>query len=481
VLLLLGGSDLPRATAQSVQPLPYREGQPLEEELRKPKNDAAKADRDKKEDEEKKEKEKEPELPPGLLGYFLHGNDRLKAEYIYTGEMFTNMRGGRNTNDAAAYRGLFDLALTADLEKMGLSPGGKFFMLSENAHGMGLTEGDVGDFQWLSNIDGRQFTQVTEYWWERKLGDDFFLLRLGKQDCNTEFGVLDLAGDFIQSSLTLHPTIPMPTWPESSMGAVALFQVTDWLAFKSGIWDGLPDGGNWGFSGSGVTFSIFELEAEYSLCDKQLPGDCHVGMWYHSDQFDDITPLAKVDGLLAFRTRQALRSRQGLPLGGPGDTYAGNHGIYLGVEQLLFAEPEASKDEGDEAKEDEADKKEDDEPPQEEEEETEDGKTPQGLGTFLQYSWAPEDRNVAHQYFGSGVVYKGLLRGRDDDVAGLGVAHLIFSDRLPDRTSETAVELFYKIQLSPWTVLQPDLQYIARPSGKERDAFAFGLRFELTL
>jgi porin len=46
---------------------------------------------------------------------------------------------------------------------------------------------------------------------------------------------------------------------------------------------------------------------------------------------------------------------------------------------------------------------------------------------------------------------------------------------------ETVVELFYKVQLTPCTSVQPDLQYIATPSGIHRDALAAGLRFQLSL
>ena len=104
----------------------------------------------------------------------------------------------------------------------------------------------------------------------------------------------------------------------------------------------------------------------------------------------------------------------------------------------------------------------------------------QGLGAFFQYGWSPEDRNQAHQYIGSGLAYHGWFRGRDADVLGLGVAHLIFSDRMPGQTAETAIELFYKAEVLPRAIFQPDLQYIVRPNGNGRDAFVFGLRFETT-
>jgi len=44
-----------------------------------------------------------------------------------------------------------------------------------------------------------------------------------------------------------------------------------------------------------------------------------------------------------------------------------------------------------------------------------------------------------------------------------------------------AIELFYKAQLTPYIMVQPDLQYIVNPGGENRDAFVGGLRFEVLL
>ena len=81
--------------------------------------------------------------------------------------------------------------------------------------------------------------------------------------------------------------------------------------------------------------------------------------------------------------------------------------------------------------------------------------------------------------FGAGVVYRGLIDGRDFDSLGFGVARALLT--LGGTGKETAVELFYKVHLSDYAMLQPDLQYIADPSGLHRDAFVAGLRFELVL
>ena len=173
-----------------------------------------------------------------------------------------------------------------------------------------------------------------------------------------------------------------------------------------------------------MTFSTYELQAEYQLCG--LPGESHGGVWYHSDRWDD----------LAAGSTQVFR---------------GNHGIHAEIQQMLTKERRGDEEDL------------------------------QGLWAFAQYGWSPEDRNVANHYIGFGLVYPGLLQCRDDDVLGAGVAHVIFSDRLADATYETAIELFYKAQLSPYVMLQPDLQFIANPGGDGRDAFVFGLRFEVVL
>ena len=78
-----------------------------------------------------------------------------------------------------------------------------------------------------------------------------------------------------------------------------------------------------------------------------------------------------------------------------------------------------------------------------------------------------------------GIVYKGLIPGRDEDVLGAGVAWAKLNRS--GALQETAVELFYKARITPWMSLQPDVQYIASPSGIHRDALAVGLRFEVML
>jgi porin len=353
-----------------------------------------------------------------LLSPRIHERNAFSFEYVYTGEVFTNMRGGLSTNDATKYKGNFDLLMTVDLAQVGL-PEGVFFLYASQGHGKGLTNEFVGDYQMLSNIDGLYSMRVVEFWYERDFLDGALHTRFGKQDANADFAVVDMAGDFINSSFGFAPNIPLPAWPDGAMGASFFYDHNDATQIRGGVWDGAAEGGSWGVSGMGDLFTMMELEQRYEWRGK--PGELIVGLWHHNGEFGD----------------PALPPESGC------------FGVEMGVQQMLLPER------------------------------TLDPENEQGLGAFIQYAWAQEDRSEVDHYLGAGLFYRGLIENRDDDAIGLGLAKANFSDFVVGQTQETAIELFYKAQLAPYAMIQPDMQYIARPNGEHRDAFVFGVRSEI--
>ena len=357
-----------------------------------------------------------------LLGPLVDPECGIRVEPVYWGEVFSNVRGGIATRNATHYQGLLDLAVIGDFEKLGLPVSGEFFILGQCTHGRGLTEDYIGDSLVVSNIDSfEDRMQVGEYWWELHLLDGDVRVRLGKQDLNAEFLVVDLAGDFVQSGFGISPNLAVPTYPDSSAAAVVMADLTDAWLLKLGIWDGIPDGRNWGFSGTGITFSAGELEYRYELANGRLPGT--------------------IDGGLLYRSAGELA---------PGDHVGQGWGFYFDAEQIFWRENPLDEDDE------------------------------QGLGGFLQYSKVyPDDLVEFPEYFGAGLVYQGLFPGRDDDGLGVGVAACRLNGGGTNR--ETVIECYYKVALRPGAVLQPDVQYVVSPSGVERDALAVGVRFVLAL
>ena len=350
------------------------------------------------------------------------------VEMAYIAEFFNNLRGGLNTDGAGEYRGNFDFTLTIDTERLGLLPGSIFFY-TQLGHGTSITADHVGDAQTLSNIDSGYLFQISEYWIEQLLFDGRLRVKLGKQDSAVDFVSVEYGGDFSQSSLAVIPTIPMPTFPDPSLGVAVFWELTDWLSFGAGVYEGAPKGGNSGFntafdrSRHGGVFSIYEVTLKPVLgTNKDLPGIYRFGGWHHSADFDEVD--------------------------GDGDIIQGNYGFYLAFDQMLYHE----KDDSD-----------------------------QGLGAFVQYGWAPKNRNEISCYVGAGFSYVGLIPGRDEDITGIGVALALWSKRLDNFTSETAIEFFYKIQLTDSVSIKPDIHYIANPGGEGtiKDAVALGARLEV--
>jgi porin len=100
----------------------------------------------------------------------------------------------------------------------------------------------------------------------------------------------------------------------------------------------------------------------------------------------------------------------------------------------------------------------------------------QGLGVFYRVGGGPRDRSRFQMVMDTGLNYRGPLPGRDEDIAGLGLAYAKHSDDLAT-DHEFVIEATYSIQIAPWWVIQPDLQYISRPGGGTTpDAWAAGLR-----
>lgn len=363
---------------------------------------------------------KSDEQPPRLLGDRFHGRGPLALEYIYTGEILSNTRGGIRTRHGTRYEGLLDINMDLDLKQIRPHLPGKLHLLFQHTHGRGLSLDFVGDTMILSTIDSYgNITQVSEYWWETTLGEDLVSVRLGKQDVNKEFHLVELARDFIHSANGIPATLPAPTYPDNSAAVVLLAKLTESLVAKAGLWDGYPRGDTWGFSDTGSTFTIVELERTHKLAP-HLPG-----------VFD-----------LGFSHRSAINL--------PDEPSPEHYTLYFDFEQTLYREDPCDKE------------------------------NPQGLGGFFRFHTDFPRREVeCKEYFAAGLVYQGLLRRRDDDRIGLAVHYL--RHNLGGTGQETATEVFYKFLLTPWATFQPVLQYISTPSGRYRDAFVVGLRFQITL
>jgi porin len=99
------------------------------------------------------------------------------------------------------------------------------------------------------------------------------------------------------------------------------------------------------------------------------------------------------------------------------------------------------------------------------------------LGMSAGFDWTT---NPVPLFLGGGWLSQGVLPGRPLDVLALGVGSSRFSPSLnPDQSSETVLELNYSWQLNGNVSLQPVLQLILNPDGRDRPPIlATGLGLE---
>ena len=176
------------------------------------------------------------------------------------------------------------------------------------------------------------------------------------------------------------------------------------------------------FRNAGDLFMIAEIDQSWTVGAGELPGRFGIGGWYSTNKVN------RLDGSRATGT------------GGP----------YALFDQTLWRASRGDDHDG------------------------------RAISLFLMYGYAdPAILSYDHN-LGGGIAWTGPIPGRAEDVLGVGVQIVLFSNAFhPRHEYEASYEAFYRVQLRPWLAIKPDLQYIANPGGRgTSDALAFTLRFE---
>ncbi len=195
----------------------------------------------------------------------------------------------------------FDLSMPVDGKKLfGLDGSAGLVRLKHHLNNFGETYDE--EAQLYSNIDAPSRTTMYEIWIEQRLLSDRLRLKGGKIDANTEFAVVQNAGDFLNSSMGYSPTILMfPTYPEPKLAISAFFHPTG--NYRLGL-------GAFQTAGFG-RLSVIEPGDEWQLGEAELPGRASFGYW-------------RLDGKI---TRF------------DGDEASGAQGFYSVVEQTAWRRP----------------------------------------------------------------------------------------------------------------------------------------------
>jgi hypothetical protein len=116
-------------------------------------------------------------------------------------------------------------------------------------------------------------------------------------------------------------------------------------------------------------------------------------------------------------------------------------------------------------------------------------------GVFARFGYHNKDVYPVECFWSAGASLKGLIPKRAEDELGIGIAGLVANGDLNEATADTGflltgdnegteyhVEAYYRVVISEFVAITPDVQYIVNPVGDTRndDVFAAMLRAELS-
>ena len=404
-----------------------------------------------------------------------------------TSEVLGNLTGG--VRQGFEYDGLTQMALELDTQQAFGWYGGTFRASALQIYGRNLSADNLSTLQTASGIEADPGARLWELWYQQKLlEEDRADLKIGQQSLDQEFIVSQNALIFVNTMFGW-PMVPSadlpgggPAYPLSALGVRLRVRPTDSLTFLTGVYNGNPapntiddpqkeNPSGTSFSLNGGALVISELQYAYpalgsmvySAGSNSLSGTYKIGVWYDSEDFNDLqydnTGLSLANPL---STAMPLR-------------HHGDYSLYGVVDQMIWrsSEPE------------EADRT---------------------ANLFLRAMGTPQgDRNLVVFSVNAGVNFHEPILHRDDDVLGLAIeyarvsgAEAAFDEATalytgaftPVRSGETVIEVTYQYQLTPAIILQPDFQYVfnpgaglanpSMPNQQIKDEAVIGLRVNLT-
>lgn len=394
----------------------------------------------------------------------------LAFEATYKADVLRNFQGGRSRG-GASMRNL-DIKVRADLERLWGWEGATAYVHVLDDRGTGLNARHVSSLMGVSNIEVPVPTaRLFHAWVQQNFIEDQWSVLAGLYPIDSEFSVMDSAGVLLHPAygasadlaLTRGPSIfnnsafgmrvkwqsPQRTWyamgalldgmpgdPDQPKGTHVHFKHGDGSFVIAEVgWTPIELGHVFEPTGPARVLQTPELRAheKYEGYSKYA-----IGAWRYSNRVDD-----------QFDADAAGDPQKRLSWGG-----------YVLAERTLIGL----------------------------------GKEPgRHLTGFVRYAFTDGDSTPIRDQLNLGVSLRGPLEGRSDDILALAwtqarLASKFRSAQWRDSSvattrHESAMELTYRAQVTPWISLQPNAQWIRHPGGSAdaANATVVGMRLEIML
>ena len=331
-----------------------------------------------------------------------------------------------------AFKGNLVVGCVADLSALSGWTGGSLFLSAVDTQGNSLSRAYVGDTLGTRKDDEPPAAHLFEFGLEQSLFAGDVDLKAGQIAVTDDF-FHSFSGFFTHNAFNWGPNgaSGAPAGPDSAFGLRAHLKCGRAVYLTAGAYDNSVQGDGhaprWDFPAGGK--AVLFVETGWANADAPNPSRLSLGAW---------------------TSRAPRMDNEG------GGLLRGNCGSYLVAEHTVSGLGESGG---------------------------------HVLRAFVRLACSPADRNQFGEQADAGVLYSGLLPGREADTVGAGFAQAATSASW--RTAhaagagEQAVEVKYQVRAAPWCTVEFFAQRILHPGlpdGRHlRDAQAIGVADQFTL
>jgi porin len=359
----------------------------------------------------------------------------------YTAQFMDNPSGGHN--QGFTYAGTLQAAIAWDLHKLIGIPGLSFNVGASWSSGENLSSKYIGNvFTVQSAFTGSGLVNLDQMYLREQLFDSALTFAVGRLAPANTFATLPVFSNYLNDgintgigSLGINDPTFTSSPPGVEWGAQAIYNVTPFLHMAVGVFNTNPNaaagndhGVNFAFQ-QGNTGVLTVGQVNYLVNqapgETGLPGQYTIGGFYDSNDFRSLS--------------------------NPSNMVAGNYSVYALFQQMVYRDGE--------------------------------GSSQKGLTVWGEVAFSPKPSVNTMPYFvGAGMSYQGLIPGRGQDIASLGVIYGTFSGYIPSTSAETVIEANYQVTLASWLSVTPDVQYVIKPTGSSGipNAFVIGAQLAVT-
>lgn len=378
---------------------------------------------------------------------------RFRGDYV--GEAMGVVDGGYGRT-GARYAQQVRVGIDLDMGRLAGWDGGAFHVTLNDRRGNSTSADLVGNRFPIQEAYGGQYTRLTEASYDQTFNAGQSYFKLGYYAMGNQFGVHSLLTHFVNAAFCAHPLAMSGNsgwynYPTARWGGEVAQQISPAVNVRTGWFQVNPNlGGNIERNAfrpfvSGTTGSLIPLEVTWT----PAKGGTYPGVYKFGGYYDT--------------SRVAKRGLDTSPT-------TGRHGAYMLAEQRLTREA---------------------------------GDPQRGLTAFAQYMVSDTDTAQIRRWYALGGVYQGIGARAQDSIA-LGYVGADINRRLVGARranladmgvpldsplyqlsqAEELFELSYSIQVNPWLMIRPDVQYIVNPGTfaytRTDNAWALGVQAKVT-